>query len=190
MAGPQFFFGAMSPYSWFAAERIDALIDGVAWRPVFVGGLFRAVGRESWGLGDSRDAKIADCDERARHHGLGPIRWSQAWPASDVLVARAMVAADDRGALRPFALAAMRAEFRDGASLDDPDALRSIAAGAGLDGDRLLDDAVSEAVKLALRERTAEAVALGVVGVPTVVAGARRWWGDDRLAEAAAAIRA
>jgi len=28
-----------------------------------------------------------------------------------------------------------------------------------------------------------------VVGVPTVVAGDRRWWGDDRLDEAAAVIR-
>lgn len=189
MAAPRFFFGAMSPYSWFAAERIDAMIGGAVWRPVFAGGLFRAVGRESWGLGDRRDAGIADCEARAAQHGLGPMRWPQGWPASDVLVARAMVAADNRGALRALSLAAMRAQFHDGARLDDPDALASIAATAGLDGGRLLADATSDSVKQALRERTDEAVSLGVIGVPTVVWGDRRWWGDDRLNEAAAAIR-
>jgi 2-hydroxychromene-2-carboxylate isomerase len=45
----RFFFGAMSPYSWFAAERIDALVPDAEWRPVFAGGLFRAVGRTAWG---------------------------------------------------------------------------------------------------------------------------------------------
>lgn len=189
MPAPQFFFGAISPYSWFAAERIDALIDGVAWRPVFAGGLFRAVGRESWGLSERRGSGIADCEARAAQHGLGPMRWPGGWPASDVLVARAMVAADDRGALRPFALAAMRAQFHDGARLDDPAVLATVAGTAGLDGSRLMERAKSEPVKRALRERTDEAVALGVTGVPTVVCEGRRWWGDDRLDEAAAAIR-
>ena len=89
----------------------------------------------------------------------------------------------------PFALAAMRAQFRDGARLDDPAVLSSIAARAGLDGRALLDEATSDPVKRALRERTDEAVALGVAGVPTVVCDEQRWWGDDHLDAAAAAIR-
>ncbi|HEX5193633.1 MAG TPA: DsbA family protein [Solirubrobacteraceae bacterium] len=188
MPGPLFFFGAMSPYSWFAAERIDGLIDDVAWRPVFAGGLFRSVGRESWGLTERRQSGIADCEARALRHGLGPMRWPDGWPASDVLVARAMVVADAWGALRPFALAAMRAQFRDGARLDDPHVLAAIATGARLDGRALLADAASEPVKRELRARTDDAVARGVTGVPTVVSGDRRWWGDDRLDAAAAAI--
>lgn len=188
MSGPLFFFGAMSPYSWFAAERIDALIDDLEWRPVFAGGLFRSVGRESWGLTERRLGGIAECEARALRHGLGRMRWPEGWPASDVLVARAMVAADARGALRPFALAAMRAQFRDGARLDDPHALLAIATSAGLAGPALLDDAASEPIKRELRARTDDAVARGVTGVPTVVFGHRRWWGDDRLDDAAAAI--
>jgi hypothetical protein len=40
-----FYFGAMSPYSWFAAERIGSLLPGAEWRPVFAGGVFKAHGR-------------------------------------------------------------------------------------------------------------------------------------------------
>lgn len=41
---PLFCFGAMSPYSWFAAERTDALLPEAEWRPVFAGGVFKACG--------------------------------------------------------------------------------------------------------------------------------------------------
>src|ERR1700679_3052688 len=108
-----FHFGAMSPYSWFAAERIGALIPDAQWRPVFAGGLFRATGRSSWGLGDRREAGIADCEARARLHGLGPMAWPEGWPSSDVLIARALVVTDRHGLLQQFALAAMRAQFRE-----------------------------------------------------------------------------
>jgi len=182
-----FFFGAMSPYSWFAAERIGALIPDAAWRPVFAGGLFRATGRSTWGLGERREAGIADCEARAESHGLGPMRWPEGWPSSDVLVARAMVAADRRGRLQPFALATMRAEFRDGARLEDAAVLTAVAAEIRLDGRVLIDETRTPEIKQALRARTEEAVALGAAGIPTVVIGDQLFWGDDRLHEAAAA---
>jgi len=184
-----FFFGAMSPYSWFAAERIGALIPDAVWRPVFAGGLFRATGRSTWGLSERRDAGIADCEARAESHGLGPMRWPEGWPSSDVLVARAMVAADRGGLLEPFALAAMRAQFRDGARLDDAAVLTAVATKIWLDGSALIDATRTPDIKQALRARTEEAVALGVAGVPTVVIGDQVFWGDDRLHEAAAAAR-
>ena len=48
---PWFYFGAMSPYSWFAAERIGGLLPDAVWRPVYAGALFKASGRSTWGLG-------------------------------------------------------------------------------------------------------------------------------------------
>jgi 2-hydroxychromene-2-carboxylate isomerase len=41
-----------------------------------------------------------------------------------------------------------------------------------------------------LQERTEAAIALGVPGVPTVAVGDELFWGDDRLADAAAAAAA
>src|ERR1700689_3853792 len=131
MTQPLFHFGAMSPYSWFAAERIGAMIPDAQWRPGFAGGLFRATGRSTWGLSDRRGAGIADCEARAQSHGLGPMTWPEGWPSSDVLVARAMVVADRHGCLQPFALTAMCAQFRDGQRLDDPDVLKWAAREVG-----------------------------------------------------------
>lgn len=81
---PLFFFGAMSPYSWLAAERIERLLPQARWRGVLAGGLFKANGRVSWGLTERRMEGMAACEERASAHGLGPIRWPEPWPTSDL----------------------------------------------------------------------------------------------------------
>jgi 2-hydroxychromene-2-carboxylate isomerase len=189
MAPTLFYFGAMSPYSWFAAERIGTLIPGAQWRPVFAGGLFRSTGRSTWGLSDRREAGILDCEARAQLHGLGPMRWPDGWPSSDLLVARALVVADRQGLLQPFALAAMRVQFRDAARLDDPDVLQRAADQVGLDGAGVIEATSTTEIKDALRARNDEAVALGVFGVPTVVVGDQLFWGDDRLDEATETAR-
>ena len=174
----------MSPYSWFAAERIGALLPAAEWVPVFAGGVFKANGRTSWGLTDERATKLADCEARARERGLGGINWPDPWPTNDVHVARAMVAAERRGALVPFALAAMRLAFHEGRDLGAPGAVRDAAARIGLDPDEIELATRDPVIKQALRDNTDGAVALGVIGVPTVAVGTRLFWGDDRLEEA------
>jgi 2-hydroxychromene-2-carboxylate isomerase len=181
-----FFFAAMSPYSWFAAERIGTLLPDAEWRPVFAGGLFKACGRVSWGLTEDRAAKLADCQARARAHGLGPIHWPDPWPTNDVLIARAMIVADQRGALTPFALTAMRMAFREGLDLGQAGVVRAVGERSGLAGEEIAEAIRDPEVKAALRAANDEAVALGVFGVPSVRVGATLFWGDDRLEEAAA----
>jgi 2-hydroxychromene-2-carboxylate isomerase len=181
-----FYFGTISPYSWFAAERIGDLIPDAQWRPVFAGGLFRSVGRVTWGLTSSRTERVADCEQRAASHGLGEITWPEGWPANDVLPARAMVAADQEGRLPGLALAAMRACFSDGRDITRPDVLADVADSVALDGSRLVEQAETPTIKDSLRAINDGAVAAGVVGVPTVCVDDRLFWGDDRLDEAAA----
>ena len=184
-----FFFGAMSPYSWFAAERIDAVLPEASWRPVFAGGLFRAAGRASWGLDERRAVGIADCEARAAAHGLGPIRWPEPWPTNDVLVARAMIVAAEAAVLRRFALAAMRLAFLEGADLGEPAAVAEAARRVALDPEEVAQGAPRPEVKERLRTETDAAHALGVIGVPSVVVGDEVFWGDDRLEQAAATAR-
>jgi 2-hydroxychromene-2-carboxylate isomerase len=204
---PQFFFGAMSPYSWFAAERIERVLPQARWRGVLAGAIFKANDRVSWGLTERREEGIADCERRAAVHGLGPIHWPRLWPTSDLLIARAMVYAEQLarapsgpaagsstgaardGLLKPFALAAMRMAFLEGADLGDADSVVEAGGRAGMDAGELRDALQADEVKDGLRAVTDEALAFGVFGVPTVVVGGRLFWGDDRLEEASLAQR-
>jgi 2-hydroxychromene-2-carboxylate isomerase len=132
-----FFFGAMSPYSWLAAERIGALIPEAQWRPVFAGALFKARDRTSWGLTERRAAGMADCEARARARGLGEMRWPDPWPTVDVDAGRAMLFAAAHDRLQAFALEAMRMAFRAGRDLAELSTLCEAGQRAGLDGAEL-----------------------------------------------------
>jgi 2-hydroxychromene-2-carboxylate isomerase len=187
---PIFYFGAMSPYSWFAAERIEQLLPEARWRGVLAGVVFAAHGRTSWGLTDARATGLAECEARAAAHGLGPITWPRQWPTSDLHVARATIAAEQRGLLRPFALAAMRMAFREGADLADRDVVLEAGSRVGIKRTDLELALSAPAVKQTLRDLNDEALAAGVFGVPTVLVGGELFWGDDRLEDAARAYRA
>lgn len=186
---PRFYVDVGSPFAWLAAERVaaGALGDDVAWEPVLLGAIFAARGWGSWSQTDGREEGMREVERRAALYDLGPVRWPEPWPGNTLLAMRAAVAADERGAGRAFLLAALRLGFRDGVDLSEPAAVARAAAAAELDGEELLAASATPAVKTALRERTEAAIALGVQGVPSVVADGRAFWGDDRLDEAAAA---
>jgi 2-hydroxychromene-2-carboxylate isomerase len=203
---PSFYFGVMSPYSWFAAERIDRVLPQARWRGVLAGVVFREHGRTSWGLTERRAEGLADCELRAKERGLGTIVWPDPWPTSDLLAGRAMAYCERRDAdsaqagagggragtslLHTFALTAMRMAFLEGADLAERDSVVEAGRRSAIDAaelDAALDD---QEVKDELRAITAEAVARGVFGVPTVIVGDVLFWGDDRLEDAADAHRA
>jgi len=185
-----FYFGAMSPYSWLAAERIEALIPDARWQPLCLGAIFKANGRKSWGLDEGRAPGMADCEARAAAYGLGHVRWPEPWPTSDLAVARAMIAAERRGLLRAFALQAMRLAFREGANLAEPATVLEAGRRSDFDPAQLEQALADTQVKDALRAAGDEALAKGVFGAPTVIVGEELFWGDDRLEQAAAAAGA
>ncbi len=187
---PSFYFGAMSPYSWLAAERIGRLLPEARWRGVLAGVIFAAHGRTSWGLTDQRAQGLAACEQRAGAYGLGPIHWPAAWPTSDLRVARAIALAEQHGVMRAFSLGAMRMAFLEGADLEDLEVVLEAGRRVGIEPAEIQTALADPAVKLAVRETNDEALAAGVFGVPTVVLGGELFWGDDRLEEAAAAYRA
>jgi 2-hydroxychromene-2-carboxylate isomerase len=189
-SAPRFYFAAMSPYSWLAAERIGELLPPARWIPVTAAFIFKAAGRTSWGLTEERAAGMADTEARAAEHGLGPVRWPDPWPTSDVPIARAMTFADERGELQGFALAAMRLAFLEGWDLARQETILEAGRRSGIEPAELEAALGDEEIKLALRQATDGASAEGVFGVPTVIVDGELFWGDDRLAEAAAAYRA
>jgi len=186
---PRFFVDVGSPYAWLAAERVEAVVGEVIWEPILLGAIFAARGFGSWSLTEARAEGIEEVERRGVAYGLGPVRWPEPWPGNTLLAMRAAVAADALGAGRAFLLAALRLGFVHGRDLSDPAAVVDAASTAGIEGSELLAAASTPAVKAALRERTDAAIALGVQGVPTVLVGREPFWGDDRLEDAARALR-
>jgi 2-hydroxychromene-2-carboxylate isomerase len=186
-----FFFDLGSPFAYLAAERLgSALPEPVRWQPVSLGAIFKATGRSSWAMGDPerRQRGMAEVEQRALAYGLAPVRWPDPWPGNYLVAMRAATFAQQQGREREFAIQAFRDAFVAGHDLSIPAHVFEAAEAAGLDPHEL-ERAVGEPeVKLALREATDAAQLLGVFGVPTLAVADELFWGDDRLADAAACL--
>jgi 2-hydroxychromene-2-carboxylate isomerase len=190
VAGVAFYFDLGSPYAYLSAERMEtALREPVEWRPILLGGLFKAHGRGSWGRTDDREAGMAEVERRAARYGLPAVRWPGPWPADYLGLMRACTFAFAVGVGREFALEAFRSAFQRGADLSIADNVFDVAKVAGLDRDAVAGATQDPAVKQALRDATDAALARGVLGVPTIAVGDRLFWGDDRLQDAAAELQ-
>jgi 2-hydroxychromene-2-carboxylate isomerase len=113
--------------------------------------------------------------------------WPEGWPVNSLAAMRAAVWADRQGLGPAFARAVYEREFAHGEDISGVAALDAIGRSAGVEG---IPEAVADPeIKQALREATEAAWERGVQGVPTLEAGRRLYFGDDRLEEAAEARR-
>jgi 2-hydroxychromene-2-carboxylate isomerase len=187
---PIFYFDLGSPYSYLAAERVNSLLPEVpVWPPVLLGAIFQARGYGSWSQTDEREPGMAEVERRAREYGLPEIRWPEPWPGNTLAAMRAATFAQQSGRTVAFALAAFRQAFAGGRDLSDVDNVLLAAAACELHPRAILTGIEMKSVKAQLRAATDEAIARGVTGVPSVAVGEQVFWGDDRLDEAAGAIR-
>jgi 2-hydroxychromene-2-carboxylate isomerase len=187
-----FYYDLGSPYAYLAAERISGLfteagLEQPEWRPILLGGLFAEFDRGSWSETPERGAGIAEVERRAGEYGLPPLRWPDPWPGNTLTAMRAATFAKQTGRVVSFSLAAFRQAFAGGRDLSEPDNVAIAGAACELHPRALLKAVSTNGVKAALRSATEEAAAIGVRGVPTVLAGGQAFWGDDRLEEAVAA---
>jgi len=181
----EFFFDLACPFTYLAAERVERAFDHVVWTPASKTAL----------RGGSLDSDAAAleavrtaAEERAAALRL-PLEWPETFPADVPAAMRVASHAADCGRGAAFVLAAGRLAFCGGFDLDDPEILFEAAAAAGL----VLDDCLRAAGDRG-RDGTIEAagrrlLAAGADRLPALRVGRSLLWGEEKVAEAAAAAR-
>ena len=154
-----------------------------------LGGIWQQSGGQSWGVTEEREEGQEEVERRAEQYGLMPVRWPDGWPNNTLRAMRVATFAQSIGRAVAFSLAAFRQAFAGGKDLSDVDNILIAAAACELHPNAILKALETQSVKDRLRDATAEAYARGVRGVPTIAVGDRLFYGDDRLEEAASALR-
>jgi 2-hydroxychromene-2-carboxylate isomerase len=182
----EFFFDFMSPYSYLAATRIEAVVGAaggaVVYRPCFLPGLLKATGNR----GPAEiPAKLAytfkDLSDWARALNLPPIRVPETFPFLTTQASRAALVAIDEGQGPAFVRAMFDAIWRDGKNGADEAVIGEVLSACGLEGPRVLALASSQGLKDRLKAATDEAMQRGAFGVPTFFAKGEMFVGNDRL---------
>ena len=186
-----FYYDFNSPYSYLAAERISGLfaeaeLEQPDWQPISFGHLLKTTGRRPWSFEEDREAHFAEIQRRADERGLPEVVYPEGWPIENYSLnpVRAAVYAKESGRVVSFSLACFRQVFAAGRDMSDVDNVLIAAAACELHPNAVLKGIEIQSVKEKLRTATEEALARGVLGIPTVSVGDELFWGDDQLEEA------
>ncbi|MFZ2628944.1 MAG: 2-hydroxychromene-2-carboxylate isomerase [Rugosibacter sp.] len=188
MANPiEFFFDFSSPYSYIAAEKIDALAEKyqgtVNWRPILIGAIFQKTNAVPLvHLPLKGDYSLRDFPRSARFHGL-PFNMPEKFPLPTQSAARAYywIAERDLDKAHAFARAVFQALFVADRDISDLAVVLEIAAQLGIDSDDLSQAVASPEIKERLKNETENAFTQGVFGAPFFIIDKEPFWGSDRL---------
>ena len=185
-----FWFDALSPYAWLAFDRLPQALEGlnvvVNYQPVLLAGLLAHWGQKGPAeITPKRAWTYRQVLWLAQQQGT-PLQLPQPHPFNPLALQRLAVAAAPAGGTpsrRTVELLFRHVWCRDGADPNDPAALATLTAAVAPQR-----DPASDAAKAELRARTEAAVALGLFGVPTLVADGRHFFGLDALPMLRAAL--
>ena len=90
-------------------------------------------------------------------------------------------AAEDVGKLEDYVVTVMWAEWAEGQDIGQVEVLEKVAGAIGLETKRVKAAIDSRDYELRLQDNWAEALSLGVIGVPSFVVGDQIFWGNDRV---------
>jgi 2-hydroxychromene-2-carboxylate isomerase len=183
----QFWFDFSSPYSYIAAEWIEALAARhgrtVQWHAILLGVTFQAAEiRSPVSYPIKREYSLRDFARSARFEGV-PYRQPESFPIPTQNAARVFWwLTETRGAEAgtAWARAGLRAFFTRGVPLNEGAALKALAASSGLDGDEAERVWSDPQWKDRLKRANDAAVAAGVFGAPFFMIDGEPFWGNDR----------
>jgi 2-hydroxychromene-2-carboxylate isomerase len=177
-----FYFDPISPYAYLAFERLPEALQGlsysVSYWPVLFAGMLAQHGQKGPAeIEPKRAWTFRQVHWLAQQHGI-EIQTPTEHPFNPLALLRLAVACAPVGGTpnRHVCEQIFRHVWRGGGNANDPARLAELTA-------RLAPtrSAADADVKQALKDNTNQAIALGVFGVPSLVANGKVFWGLDAL---------
>jgi 2-hydroxychromene-2-carboxylate isomerase len=120
---------------------------------------------------------------QCQKYGL-PWKKPGVFPRNAVLPLRVALLGADKPWIGAFNQGVMQLNFASDREINDRDTIADLLHELGLPADQLIEQALSDSNKLALRAQTEEAQRRGIFGAPTFFAHGEMFWGNDRLEDA------
>jgi 2-hydroxychromene-2-carboxylate isomerase len=181
----EFLFDLSCPFTYLAAERVERAFEAVVWTPV----TRAAVTRSTPARDPVATRRLCRAAEKRAAQLRLPLIWPEGFPGDVPAAMRVASYAAECGRGAAFTLAAGRLAFCGGFDLEDPEILAEAAAAAGLGLDACLHAARDEGRDGALEAAGRRLLAAGADMLPALRVGRALFWGEQRVAEAAAAAR-
>jgi len=180
-----FYFDFMSPYSYFAWIRVQALCEQynieLQAHPVVFGKLL-----DHWGqlgpaeIAPKREWLLKDCFRYAKLNNI-TLRGPKFHPFNPLSALRMSLKKVSNDQQHKVISAIYKAGWSDGKDLGSNDELIQTLAPLGLSEEYLQDAINNIEVKALLKQSTETAIKRGVFGVPTMTIDEELFWGNDQF---------
>lgn len=190
MATIEFFYDYSSPWTYFAATRIEEFCERnkaeLVWKPFLVGGVFNKVNPSVYQRRENpippKDAYYRkDMEDWARFLGLEIVRPS-VFPVNSVKALRGAFVAIEEGRISSYSRAMFEAYWRDDKDISQESVLTEIVEACGMNTDDFLTRIADDRIKRKLFETTDEVIARGGFGTPTFFVNEKdMYFGNDRF---------
>jgi 2-hydroxychromene-2-carboxylate isomerase len=185
-----FWFDPISPFAYLAFEQLPQALEGlsfeVRYRPILFAGLLKHWGQKGPAeIEPKRAWTFRHVHWLAQANGI-ELQMPAQHPFNPLALLRLLQACAPAGGTpnRHACERVLRHVWQGGADANEPGRLAALAQALG---PRVAADDAQ--VKQALKDATAEALARGVFGVPTIEVDGRLFWGFDALPMLAAYLR-
>jgi 2-hydroxychromene-2-carboxylate isomerase len=183
----EFYFDFGSPTAYLAYTQLPKIAKAcgaeLVWRPMLLGGVFKATGNQSPVLIAPKGAWMwHDMDRWARRYGV-PLAKNPHFIINTLALMRGAAGLQMRKPeLFPYYVKAMfHAMWVEPCNLGDPEVVATTLRNEGFDATAFAALTGDAAVKAKLIALTDEAVRRGVFGAPTMFVGNEMFFGQDRL---------
>lgn len=181
----EFFFDFGSPASylaWTQLPRIARAADAqIIWRPMLLGGVFKATGNQSPVMLPSKGAwMLKDLARFASRYGV-PMQFNPNFPINTLTLMRGAAGYQNDERFEHYVQVMFEALWTQRKNLGKPEVVAEVLSAAGFapaEFEQLIND---DAVKERLKATTEEAIKRGVFGAPTFFIGTEMHFGQDRL---------
>lgn len=180
-----FYFDVGSPASYLAWTQLPEIAAAagaeIAWKPMLLGGVFKATGNQSPAQVPAKGQYThRDLARHAERYQV-PFRHNPHFPINTLLLMRGAAGLRDTVDFHPYLQAVFHALWVEPRNLNEPEEVARTLEEAGFDPAKVLEQAQSTPAKESLKATTEEAVERGVFGAPTFFVGDAMWFGQDRL---------
>lgn len=188
----EFYFDFGSPNAYLAHHALKGIVArsgaDLVYMPVLLGGIFKETNNQAPMMAFSNiKGKLAyerlEFARFVKKHHLTRFVFNSRFPVNTLLLMRGALVAQRDGYLADYVEAGLTAMWEEDQNMSDPQVFAQVMRDAGLDGDAILAATQDAAVKSALVEATAAAVARGVFGIPTFFVGDEMFFGKERLGQ-------
>jgi len=181
----EFFFDFGSPNAYLAYTQLPALcercITDLVWRPMLLGGVFKATGNHAPGEVPAKGAYLRrDMARFVERYGI-EYQFNDAFPINTLTLMRGAVALLEDIRFPTYVDAVFRALWVDNRDLGDPAVFEHTLADVGFEASEFMAAVSAPETKQALIAATDEAVARGVFGAPSFIVDDELFFGQDRL---------